>query len=182
MKKIVVSEFISLDGVIEAPETWHFPYITDDMQASVNAQLDACTDFLYGRVTYEAFASFWPSQTDNAFGIADKLNQTPKYVVSTTFQQATWQNTTLISKDVHQAIAALKQQGDGVIGLTGSAKLVQSLTQAGLVDDYILWVHPVVVGKGKHLFAEGVDAKLRLGSSRAFAGGVVEMVYHPANG
>jgi dihydrofolate reductase len=180
MKKIVVSEFMSLDGVIEAPENWHFPYITDDMQESVNAQLHACTDFLYGRATYEAFASFWPTQTQNEFGIADKLNQTPKHVVSTTLQRAEWQHSTIISENVIESIAALKQQGDGIIGLTGSATLVQSLTRAGLVDDYILWLHPIVVGQGKRLFPEGIDAKLKLGSTKVFAGGVVEMVYHPA--
>ncbi len=180
MNKIVVSEFMSLDGVIEAPETWHFPYITDDMQESVNAQIHASTAFLYGRITYEAFASFWPTQTQNEFGIADQINHLPKYVVSSTLQRADWQHTTIIQDNVMEAIAALKQQGDGIIGLTGSATLVQGLAKAGLIDEYRLWVHPIVVGKGKRLFTDGIDARLKLGSTQTFAGGVVELVYHPA--
>lgn len=181
MRKIVASEFISLDGVIEAPENWHFPYLSEDMQADVNAQVHAGDIALYGRATYEEFARFWPQQTQNEFGIADKINTVPKYVVSTTLKQATWQNTTVIGENVVEAIARLKQQGDDIIGLTGNATLAQSLTRAGLVDEFRLWVHPVVVGKGKRLFADGMQEKLHLDKSKTYSSGVVQLIFQPAN-
>jgi dihydrofolate reductase len=182
MGKIIVSEFMSLDGVIEAPETWHFPYISDDMQAFVNADILESDAALLGRVTYEAFAPFWSTLTQNEYGIADKLNTQPKFVVSTTLQKVEWNNSTLIKGNLAAEIAKVKQQISGNIGLTGSATLVQSLMQADLIDEYHLLVHPIVVGKGKRLFKDGMDtAKLKLVKSIPFAGGVIALVYQPAD-
>ncbi|MCC6614992.1 MAG: dihydrofolate reductase [Anaerolineae bacterium] len=182
MSKLIVSEFISLDGVIEAPETWHFPYISDDMAAHIGAAIDATDIMLYGRVTYEAFASFWTTDEAKGEGIAEKLNTAPKYVVSTTLASADWQNSTLIKTDVYDAIARLKRETQGNIGLTGSATLVRSLAQAGLVDEFQLLVHPIVVGKGKRLF-ENMTASvpLKLAGTQTFESGVVLMTYHPAS-
>lgn len=178
MGKIIVSEFISLDGVIEAPQNWHFPYVTDDMQEVVNADLHAAEVYLYGRVTYEEFAPFWSSTTDNAFGIGDKLNHTPKYVVSSTLETVDWSNSTLIKGNLAEAISQLKQQITGTIGMTGSAKLIQALLPLGLIDELRLMVHPIVVGKGKRLFGDGMDTTgLKLIRSTSYRGGVIDLHY-----
>ncbi len=166
---------------MEAPQNWHFPYISDDMQEAVNAQIHGSDALLYGRVTYEEFASFWPSQTQNEFGIADKLNNTPKYVVSSTLKTADWNNSTLIKANVASEIAKLKQQPGSNIGMTGSATLLQTLMQADLIDEYQLFVHPIVVGNGKRLFTDGTpNTALKLVGSRMFSSGVVLLTYQPA--
>jgi dihydrofolate reductase len=165
---------------MEAPQNWHFPYISDDMQEAVNAQIHGSDALLYGRVTYEEFASFWPSQTQNEFGIADKLNNTPKYVVSSTLKTADWNNSTLIKGNVAGEIAKLKQQPGGNIGMTGSATLIQILMQADLIDEYQLFVHPIVVGNGKRLFKDGAtNSALKLVGNRTFSGGVILLTYQP---
>jgi dihydrofolate reductase len=181
MRKIIVSEFVTLDGVMEAPETWQFPYYSDDMGEVIKAQILASDAMLLGRVTYEVFAAYWPSQTNNEFGIADKLNSSPKFVVSSTLQKAEWNNSTLIKGNVAEEISKLKQQPDGNIRITGSATLVQSLMQADLIDEYQLMVHPVVLGSGKRLFRDGSDTlKLKLLDTKTFSKGVVLLCYQPA--
>jgi dihydrofolate reductase len=178
MRKIVVSEFLSVDGVMEAPEKWQFPYVSDDVAANIQAHILASDAVLLGRVTYETFAAYWPLQTHNEFGIADKLNSQPKFVVSTTLKKADWNNSTLIKGNVIEEIARLKQQPGGLIDVTGSATLVQSLAKAGLVDEYRLLVHPIVVGSGKHLFNEGTDTiGLKLVNLTTFSSGVVALTY-----
>ncbi len=181
MGKLIVSEFISLDGIMEAPETWHFPYISDDMAAHIEREINATDVMLYGRVTYEAFAGFWPTDEAKGESIAEKLNSAPKYVVSTTLASADWKNSTLIKSNVIDAIARLKQETQGTIGITGSATLVRALTQADLIDEFQLLVHPIVVGKGKHLF-DGMSATvpLKLTGTKTFASGVVLLTYQPA--
>ena len=181
MRKIIVSEFISLDGVIEAPQNWHFPFVTDDMQQEVVNQILSQDAVLMGRVTYQEFAGFWPTAEDDGSGLANKLNSVPKYVVSTTLDQADWNNTTVIKGDIAEEIRKLKQQGDGIIGLTGSATLIQSLMEAGLIDEYQLMVHPVIVGSGKRLFKDGSKSTLNLVGSKPFAGGVILLSYQPDN-
>lgn len=164
---------------MEAPQNWHFPYISDDMQEAVNAQILGSDALLYGRVTYEEFAAFWPSQTQNEFGIADKLNNTLKYVVSSTLEKAGWNNSTFVNGNVTAEIAKLKQQPSGNIGMTGSATLIQALMKDDLIDEFQLFVHPVVVGKGKRLFKDGSAAKLKLIGTKMFSSGVVLLTYHP---
>jgi dihydrofolate reductase len=135
---------------------------------------------LLGRVTYEMFAAYWPSQTNNEFGIADKLNSQPKFVVSSTLEKGDWNNTTLIKGNVEEEIRTLKQQPGGDIRLTGSATLAQSLMQAGFVDEYWFLVHPIVVGRGKRLFPDGMELTgLKLVESKAFRSGVVLLRYQP---
>lgn len=180
MRKVIVSEFLTLDGVMEAPQNWQFPYLSDDMAEDNKNQILASDALLLGRVTYEEFASFWPFQTNNEFGIADKLNSTPKFVVSSTLEKAEWNNSTLINGNVVEAISRLKQQGEGSIGITGSATLIQTLMQAGLIDEYRLLVHPIVVGTGKRLFNAGFDTTaLKLLDSKTFSSGVVALIYQP---
>jgi dihydrofolate reductase len=180
MGTIVVSQFITIDGVIESPENWHFPYITDDMQADTGKQINTAEAMLFGRHTYEAFAPVWPNMTNNEFGIADHLNNAPKYVVSTTMQTADWNNTTIISGDVMAEIKKLKDSIPGRIGVTGSATLVRSLIEANLVDEYELMVHPIALGTGLRLFAEGSTPKLKLLENKTYSGGVIFLRYAPA--
>lgn len=181
MRKIIVSEFLSLDGVMEAPEEWHFPYISDDMQAHIQQQILAGDAALYGRVTYETFASYWPNANSNEFGIADKLNSQPKYVVSTTLQKAGWNNTTVIGSNIAEEIRKLKQQPGGDIAMTGSATLVQWMLEHGLIDELQLLVHPIVVGRGKRLFKDGMQktAGLKLVEDQKFDSGVIYLRYQP---
>ncbi len=180
MRKIVAGLFISLDGVIEAPQTWHFPYFNDEMGAAVGAQMAASDAMLLGRVTYQEFAAFWPSApADDPFTAV--MNNTPKYVVSTTLETAEWQNTTLINGNIAEEIAQLKQQPGKEIGITGSATLVRSLLRMNLLDELRLLVHPIVVGTGKRLFPDGSEqTPLKLADSRTFSTGVVYLTYVPA--
>jgi dihydrofolate reductase len=180
MRKLIVAEFLTLDGVMEASETWQPHYVSEDVAEEIRASIHASKAMLLGRVTYEMFAAYWPSQTHNEFGIADKLNSQPKFVVSSTLEKGEWNNTTLIKGNVAQAIRTLKQQPGGDIRLTGSATLAQALMQAGLVDEYWLLIHPVVRGRGKRLFADGIgSARLQLIESKAFRSGVVLLRYQP---
>lgn len=183
MRKIIVSEFLSADGVMEAPETWQFPFQTEEMGAITERQTSDIDAFLLGRVTYEVFAGFWHTMTHNEFGIADKYNSAPKYVVSTTLQKADWNNSTLIKSNVIEEIRKLKQQHGGNIGIIGSATLVHSLLDASLIDEIQVLVHPIVLGKGVRLFSEGYHVPLKLADSKILANGVVFLSYqieHPA--
>ena len=152
MSKIIVSEFLTLDGVMERPEDWQFPYFSVDLAEFVKAEIHALDAQLLGRVTYDIFAASWPTQTNNEFGIADKLNSMPKYVVSSTLKKGDWNPTTVIIGNVVEAITKLKQQPIGTIGVTGSATLVQSLMETDLIDEYHLQIYPIVLGKGRRLF------------------------------
>jgi dihydrofolate reductase len=182
MRKIIVSEFLSVDGVMEAPENWQFPYVSDDLAKDIRTHILASDVLLLGRVTYETFAAYWPNQTNNEFGIADKLNSQPKFVVSSTLKKADWNNSTLIRGNVAEKITRLKQQPGGNIAITGSAALVQLLMQANLIDEYRLLVHPIVVGSGKRLFTDGIDTTaLKLVETRTFSSGVVALIYEPAS-
>lgn len=178
MRKIIVSEFLSLDGVMEAPEQWHFPFVNSELQAEINAGIHASDALLLGRITYEIFAGYWPTQTHNEFGIADKLNSQPKYVVSSTLEKVDWNHSTLIKGNIVEAITKLKQQPGGDISVTGSATLVQSLLQADLIDEYRLMIHPIVVGSGIRLFTDGGEQKvLKLIETKTFSSGVVILMY-----
>ena len=178
MRKIVVSEFVSADGVMEAPDTWQFPFQTDEMGAIAERQTNDTDAFLLGRATYEVFAGFWPTQTNNEFGVADKYNSAPKYVVSTTLQKADWNNSTQIKSNVIEEIRRLKQQPGGRIGVIGSATLVHALLDAGLVDEIQMLVHPIVLGKGVRLFGEGGQpSSMKLADSKILSNGVVYLSY-----
>lgn len=178
--KLVVSQFISLDGVVEAPENWHFPYISDDMGEYLSQSINEQEAILFGRVTYEIMAGAWPNMQNNEHGIADKMNSAPKYVVSSTLKKLDWNNSHLISGDFIAEIRKLKAQGSGVMGMTGSVQLVQALLQANLVDELHLFVHPIIVGTGKRLYADGVEHKLQLVNTRQFESGVIILSYQQA--
>ncbi len=181
MRKIVAGLFVSLDGVYEAPHEWHFPYFNDEMGEAVQSQIDATDTMLLGRVTYQEFASYWPHQSNDEVPLADHMNNTPKVVVSETLDSLDWQNSTLIKGNVVEELTRLKQQPGKNIGITGSGTLVASLLRAGLLDELRLLVHPIVVGKGKRLFAtEGEARGLRLADAQTFSTGVLYMTYTPA--
>jgi dihydrofolate reductase len=168
------SLFISVDGVIEAPETWHFPYFDDQMGAVVGELMGGNDATLLGRQTYEEFADYWPN-ADPDDPTTAVMNGARKYVVSNTLTEAAWENSSLITGDVADELAKLK--ADTRLGTTGSATLVRWMLEQGLVDELHLLVHPIVVGHGKKLFADGATVPLKLISSTAFDTGVLHLVY-----
>jgi dihydrofolate reductase len=178
-RKVVSTFFISLDGVVEAPQDWHFPYFNDEMAAAIGESMGSSDAMLCGRVTYQEWAGFWPD-ADNE--MAAYMNSTPKYVASTTLQEVEWQNSQLLEGDVPEAVAQLKQEPGKDIVMSGSTTLARSLLRAGLVDELHLMIHPVVVGAGARLFEEGEQHALELADSRTFGTGVVYAVYKPAAG
>jgi dihydrofolate reductase len=179
MRKIIAGLFVSLDGVVESPEQWHFPYFNDEMGAAVEAQMAESDAMLLGRRTYQEFAAYWADKgSDEPF--ADQMNKTPKYVASTTLDKVEWENSTLIEGNVVEELTKLKQQPGKNISITGSATLVRSLLQDGVLDELRLLVHPIVVGHGKRLFEEGTgQVPLKLVDSKTFTTGVLSLTYQP---
>jgi len=178
MSKLIVTEFISLDGVMEDP-SWTFPYWNDEIAAFKAEETSASESLLLGRVTYEGFAEAWPQRTDEESG-GVYFNGTRKYVVSTTLEEPlAWNNSVLLKGDMMDEIRKLKQQDGPDIVVHGSGKLVQSLIAHNLVDRIRLLVYPVVLGKGKRLFQEGTTATLKLVAARALSGGVTALIYEP---
>ena len=178
MRNVVAGLFISLDGVTESPDKWQFDHFDDEMMADMEAQLAAQDAVLLGRVTYQEWAAYWPTSTDEPF--ASYINNIPKYVVSTTLDRVEWQNSTLIRGNLAEEIARLKQQPGKNIGVAGSSTLVQSLLQGDLLDELKLAVHPVVAGSGKRLFKDGSDLKrLKLIDAKTTSTGVLLLTYQP---
>jgi len=184
MRKVVAAEFLSLDGVMESPDKWHFPYFNKEMGQAVEEGFAAADAMLMGRVNYEEWAAFWPGQDSQENPMAAQMNSMQKYVVSTTLEEPlSWQNSTLIGENVGEEIGRLKQGDGGDIVISGSGVLVRSLLQYGLLDELKLMIHPVVVGGGKRLFEDGSGRKaLELMDSKTFATGVVYLTYRPTHG
>ena len=184
MGKIVVTEFVSLDGVMEDPGGaedfkhggWSFEFSRGDEGDQFKLDETKASDaLLLGRVTYEGFADAWPSRQGE---FADKFNNMPKYVVSSTLDDPEWTNSTVLKGDVAEEVSELKQQQDGDIVVHGSAQLVQTLLENDLVDEVRLMVFPVVLGSGKKLFGETSDKKpLKLADSRVVGDGVTILTY-----
>lgn len=184
MRKISASLFIALDGVVEAPDQWHFPYFDERMGAAVSASLGTADTMLFGRVTYDSFAGAWPEREAGGgedAGFAKALGDIRKIVVSRSPLTFTWRNSEQLRGDVVDAVTALKNEPGGDIGLSGSVSLVRQLLAAGLLDELSLFVHPIAVRKGMRLFDEGTPpVPLALLSSEAFPTGVLHLVYGPA--
>jgi dihydrofolate reductase len=182
MRKVVAAEFVSLDGVVESPDKWHFPYFNDQMQEAIGAAMAASDAMLMGRVLYEEWAAFWPNQDPDENPVAARMNGVRKYVVSTTLEEPLeWQNSTLIGDDVAEEISKLKEQPGKDISISGSPTLVRSLLEDDLLDELRLMIHPIVLGRGKRLFEEGGDQKaLELVDSKTFTTGVVYLTYQLA--
>jgi dihydrofolate reductase len=185
MKKITAGLFISLDGVVEAPDQWHFPYFSDEMGAAVDASLGQADTMLFGRKTYDSFAGAWPDREaagEEDAPFAKKLGDARKIVVSNQPLEFTWRNSEQLQGDLVEAVTALKNgPGDGTIAMSGSVSVVRQLLAAGLLDELHLLVHPIAVRKGMRLFDEGEPTiPLTLISSQTFETGVLNLVYAPA--
>jgi len=183
MKKITAGMFISVDGVVEDPQLWHFPYFNEEMGAAVSAQLTSADTVLLGRVTYEGFAGAWPER-EEAGGddapMAKALGDARKIVVSNQDLELTWRNSEQLQGDLVEAVTSLKNEpGDTDIAMSGSVSIVRQLLAAGLLDELHLLVHPIAVGKGMKLFADGEAIPLKLLRSETFETGVLNLVYGP---
>lgn len=176
-RKVIATFFVSLDGVVEAPQDWHPAYFNEEMGAAIGAAMGSSDAMLCGRVTYQEWAAFWPD-ADNE--MAPYMNGTPKYVASTTLDEVEWENSHLLEGDVATAVAELKDEPGRDIVMSGSATLARSLMRDGLVDELHLMIHPVVVGKGAKLFPDGDTHDLELVDSVTFETGVVYATYRPA--
>ena len=184
MRKITAGLFISLDGVVEAPDQWHFPYFNEEMGAAVAATLGAADTVLFGRKTYDSFAGAWPEREaagGEDAGFAKTLGDARKIVVSNQTLEFTWRNSEQLEGDLVEAVTALKNEPGGNIALSGSVSVVRQLLAAGLLDELHLLVHPIAVRKGMRLFDEAETAfPLTLISSETFKTGVLNLVYGPA--
>lgn len=191
MRKLIVTTFVTLDGVMQAPGGpdedraggfehggWLVPYADEDLGRLITPWTEQASAFLLGRGTYEIFAAHWPRVTDPEDAVARALNGRPKYVASKTLKKAEWNNSTVLSGDVVKAVAALKKEGTGEIQVHGSYGLLQTLNTSSLVDEYRVWIHPVVLGSGKRLFEPGaVPAALKLSATTTTSTGVVVNTY-----
>lgn len=192
--RLTVLSFLTLDGVVQSngkpePELndgfeqggWQVPYIDEEM-LDVHAGFVAAADaFLLGRQTYQLFAGYWPHVTDENDPFATRLNSLPKYVASTTLNTVEWNNSTLLRRDVAEEVAKLKQRPGNEVQIHGSAALIRSLMPYDLIDEYRLYLHPVILGNGKRLFSEGVvPTALRLVDTKTTARGVMLHIFRPA--
>lgn len=187
MRKVIVSEYVTLDGVFEDPGGgegtklggWSFQFWNEEAAKYKFDEIFASDTLLLGRVTYQGFAKAWPSMKDET-GFADRMNSIPKYVVSTTLEKLEWNNSRLIKANITEEVAKLKQQPGQDILVAGSAELVHTLMQHDLIDEYRIMVHPVVLGSGKRLFRNGTDKKvLKLVHTKHFSSGIVVLTYMP---
>jgi dihydrofolate reductase len=194
MRKIIVNEWMSLDGVVQAPGAadedtsggfahggWHLRYFDELSQRRAFESIVKAGGFLLGRRTYEIFASHWPNASEEEQVIAEPFNTKPKYVASTTLAEPLeWQNSTLLQGDIREAVAALKQDGGPDLHVIGSAQLVQTLVEHDLVDEYALMIDPVILGGGKRLFRDDARQRpLRLLDSEATTTGAILATYAP---
>ncbi len=187
MRKVVVSEFVSLDGVVEDPGGsekskhggWTRPYWNDEVGKFKLDEIFATGALLLGRVTYQGFAAAWPSVKDEQ-GFADRMNNLPKHVVSTTLEKFDWNNSTRIKGNIPEEVSRLKQQPGQDILIFGSGELVRELMQHDLIDEYRLLVYPVVLGSGKRLFGDESKKTLKLVETKPFSSGVVLLRYQRA--
>jgi dihydrofolate reductase len=180
MGRIVSNFFISLDGVVERPDQWHFPYFDDAMGQIVGADMATTSAFLMGRKLYDEWSEYWPQQSADV-PFSEFINGLPKYVVSTTLQDASWTNTTVVSGDVAGRLREVKESTDGDIGMSGSATTVRWLIANGLLDELALLVHPIAVGSGQRLFEDTPTTPFTLMHSQTLDSGVLHLRYAPAS-
>jgi dihydrofolate reductase len=178
--RLVATEYLSLDGVFEEPGQWSFPFFGEDAEQFKWAEVQASDALLLGRKTYEGFAAAWPSMPDTGeFG--EKMNSMTKYVVSSTLDKVEWRGSELIRGNVADEVRKLKERPGQDLLLSGSAQLLNALMQDSLIDVYRIMLYPIVLGKGKRLFANGVDERvLHLTETKMLSSGVVVLEYGPA--
>jgi dihydrofolate reductase len=183
-RRLVVTENMTVDGVIDAAEGWFSPSGAEGdvdtwyLEATLRAHMEAQDALLLGRSTFELFREYWPKQTDDTTGITDHLNNVQKYVISSTLEDPLWENSVVLRRDLGTEVRTLKGQPGGEIGVTGSISLVWDLIAAGLVDEYRLFVYPTIIGRGRRLFeSEESRPKLDLVDTTPFRSGVVLLTY-----
>jgi dihydrofolate reductase len=180
VRKIKSNFFISLDGVVESPDKWHFQYFSEEMGDAISAGFATADALLMGRVLYNDWATYWPEHADEPFG--DVMNSIKKYVISNSLQTAEWQNSEIISGDVARKLTDIKAQDGGDIAMSGSPTTVRWLLREGLIDELNLLVHPIAVGGGlARLFPpDEPSIRLELLNAQAFKTGVLNLSYAPA--
>lgn len=178
MRKLIVKQFMTLDGIMESPEIWAANYIKDqEITEDLFNDLSTCDSFLFGRNTFEFMGERWPNRTG---AMADRFNNYIKFVVSGSLKKTDWKNSIIISENISDEIKKLKQKPGKDILILGSYKLSQLLDKEQLVDEYKLYIYPLTLGKGKRLFEEGSTGQnFKLLSSRTFTSGAIAMVYQP---
>jgi dihydrofolate reductase len=174
MGRVIITAFVSLDGVTEAPEKWSPSYWNSETEAFKDEELAAHSAMILGRVTYEAFAQAWPSRTG---AYADRLNGMPKYVASSTLKAPAWQGSEVLAGDLDEAVRGVRQQVDGDIYVHGSIGLSQALLSANLVDELHMLSYPIIVGRGRRLLEGTPELEMELISANGFANGVVALKY-----
>jgi len=181
MKKLIVSEWMSLDGVFEAGsmEQWFNPYHSDSRWKYIQDTLNDCEVMLYGRNTYEMMYGYWSVLQNNEMGVADRLNKVKKYVVSSHLKEAKWENSSIIKQKVTAEVAALKKATNGHILIQGSATLVKELLEAGLVDELKLLITPHIMGTGQGSLFEGMHSGLELVNVQTLEKAVLAVSYKP---
>jgi len=182
MRKLIASTWITLDGIFDANSMgqWFNPYDSEERQNYIRDGILAADAFLFGRTTYEMLFPYWSSLKNNEMGVAAKLNSAPKHIVSTTLKKTEWNNASIISDNIEAEIKKLKQQPGNEIQIEGSGELVRSLMKAGLIDEYRLLVHPVVMGSGKRFFEENTSfTSLELTETKQIGKGVILLCYVP---
>jgi dihydrofolate reductase len=180
--RLVITQNITLDGVIEAIDNWFAPASggqdMSDIEAELRRMMADESALLLGKVTFEQFRGYWPRQTNDTTGITDHLNRVPKFVVSRSLRDPGWENTTILSGPAVQEVRSLKAQPGGNLGVTGSITLCHALIEADLVDEYRLFVYPLVLGRGRRLFPDGVEFRdLAFAASIPFRSGIVLSTY-----
>lgn len=179
MRKIIVTEYLTLDGIFEEPGNWSFDFWNEEAMQYKHDELFSSDVQLLGRLTYEGFAKAWPTMK-NTGDFGERMNNMPKYVVSTKLKNAEWNNTTIINDNIIEEIKKLKKKPGQNILVAGSGKLVQTLMQNNLVDEYKFMLHPVILGSGKRLFTGGTEKyKLKLLDAKSFKTGIVALHYKP---
>jgi dihydrofolate reductase len=183
-RTLVVTENMTVDGVVDATEDWFSPAgaeggaDTSDIEATLREHMQAQDALLLGRLTFESFREHWPKQADDGTGVTAHLNAVQKYVISSTLADPQWENTVVLHGDLVSEVQALKDQPGGEIGITGSISVVWALIEAALVDEYRLFVYPTLLGRGRRLFeSESARPKLELSGTKPFRSGVVLVTY-----
>jgi len=181
MSKIVANFFISLDGVVESPDQWHFPYFDDAMGRVIGEGMQAQSAFLLGRRLYDEWSQYWPAHSGDDADFGAYINNLPKYVLThRPIEGELWANTTVIGDDAVAQVRSAKETAEGDIGMSGCATTVRWLLANGLVDELALLVHPIVVGKGQRLFTDTGTVPLQLVKSETLPSGVLHVRYAPA--
>lgn len=181
MRKLIITEWVSLDGIFDADSMnkWWLPYDSLSRQKYIQDTINNCEIMLYGRVTYEMLYPYWSSFKHNEQGVSDKLNNCKKYVVSSKLKNASWGDTTILGENFTEEIRKIKKEDGGYILVQGSASLVKPLLEAGLVDELKLLINPYISGKGERLLSDEINCELQFSDFRQFDKNVVLLTYQP---